>query len=117
MKKTQETMVVQNYPMTILRTTTLNHHFRTGETRQGTLTMREDVGMEVEHFEFREKAPDIWQRNPKVWEGAYINVHCDKNGHYQVHLKKMELSKRFPAMHIGDAIRTELLTAKKVLGL
>ena len=41
----------------------------------------------------------------------------DKNGHYQIHLRMMELNKRFSPVRVGNAIQRELLTAKKVLGL
>ena len=58
-----------------------------------------------------------YTRNPKVWQGEYINVHLDKNGHYQVHLKNLEMGDGFNAVRIGNAITNELLTAKKVLGL
>jgi len=52
-----------------------------------------------------------------VWQGEYINVHLDKNGHYQVHLKNLEMGDGFNAVRIGNAITNEFKTAKKVLGL
>ena len=109
----QEKNVTQNYLDILLKTYTRKNHLREGEGRSGVLTMVEAN----ETFEFVEQSPERWARNPKVWEGAYINVHRDKNGHYQVHLKKLELNKRFNAVIIGSAITTELLTAKKQLGV
>lgn len=109
----QPKRVSQNYLDTCLKTYTHNHHMRVGETRTGELTMTE----ENEKFEFVEKMAETYRRNPKVWEGAYINVHLDKNGHYQVHLKKMELRKSLNVVHVAKAIETELRTAKKMLAL
>ena len=103
----------QIYPDTYLKAYTHNHHMRVGETRTGELTMTE----ENEKFEFVEKTTETYRRNPKVFQGVYINVHRDKEGHYQIHLRKMELNKRFNPVRIGNAIQRELLTAKKVLGL
>ena len=109
----QSKKVSQIYPDTYLKAYTHNHHMRVGETRTGELTMTE----EDEKFEFVEKMPEAYSRNPKVFQGEYINVHRDKEGHYQVHLKKMELNHRFSPVRVGNAIQQELLTAKKVLGL
>ena len=109
----QENMVSQIYDATRLKLFTQGQHMRAGETRPFNITMVEDY----EYFEGREVVPEKWSRNPKVWEGAYINVHRDKNGHYQVHLKKMELRKRLNVTRVAKAIETELWTAKKVLGL
>ena len=109
----QPKQVSQIYPDTYLKAYTHEHHMRVGATRTGELTMTE----EDEKFEFVEKTTETYRRNPKVWEGEYINVHRDKNGHYQIHLRKMELNKRFSPVRVGNAIQRELLTAKKVLGL
>lgn len=109
----QENVVSQNYLDTCLKAYTRDHHFRVGETRQGELTMVE----EDEKFEFLETTSERWTRNPKVWEGKYINIHRDKQGHYQIHLRKLEMGKRFNAIRVATAIGTELLTAQKVLGL
>ena len=109
----QPKQVSQIYPDTYLKAYTHEHHMRVGETRTGELTMTE----EDEKFEFVEKTTETYRRNPKVWQGEYINVHRDKNGHYQVHLKKLELRKRLNVIRVAKAIETELLTAKKVLGL
>ena len=98
---------------TILKTYTRKSHLREGEGRPGVLTMV----VEDEQFEFVELSPVRWTRNPKVWQGEYINVHLDKNGHYQVHLKNLEMGDGFNAVRIGNAITNELLTAQKVLGL
>ena len=108
-----EKNVSQNYLDTILKTYTRKSHLREGEGRPGVLTMV----VEDEQFEFVELSPVRWTRNPKVWQGEYINVHLDKNGHYQVHLKNLEMGDGFNAVRIGNAITNELLTAQKVLGL
>ena len=108
-----EKNVSQNYLDTNLKTYTRKNHLREGEGRLGVLTMVE----EGEQFEFVEQSPARWERNPLVFQGAYINVHQDKNGHYQVALRKLELNKWCNAVRIGNAIITELLTAKKSLGL
>ena len=109
----QENMVSQIYNDIRVKLWTRNRHMRAGETRRFDVEMVEDE----EYLEGYEVVQETWTRNPKVWEGAYINVHRDKNGHYQVHLKKMELHKRFNAVRVAKAIETELLTAKKVLGV
>lgn len=109
----QENMVSQIYDAIRIKLYTRNRHMRAGETRTVHLKMVEDY----EYFEGYEVVHESWTRNPKVWEGAYINVHLDKNGHYQVHLKKLELRKRLNVIRIAKAIETELLTAKRVLGL
>ena len=108
-----EKNVSQNYLDTNLKTYTRKSHLREGEGRPGVLTMV----VEDEQFEFVELSPVRWTRNPKVWQGEYINVHRDKNGHYQVHLKKLEIAEGFNAVRVGNAITTELRTAQKVLGL
>ncbi len=109
----QDNMVSQVYNDICVKLYTQDHHMREGETRTVELTMVEDH----EYMEGREVVHESWKRNPTVWEGAYINIHRDKNGHYQVHLKRMEMNKRFNAVRIAKAIETELLTAKRVLGL
>ena len=106
-------MVHQVYNDIRVKLWTRNRHMRAGETRRFDVEMVEDE----EYLEGYEVVQETWTRNPKVWEGAYINVHRDKQGHYQVHLKKMELHKRFNAVRVAKAIETELLTAKKVLGV
>ena len=108
-----EKNVSQNYLDTNLKTYTRKSHLREGEGRPGVLTMV----VEDEQFEFVELSPLRGTRNPKVWQGEYINVHLDKNGHYQVHLKNLEMGDGFNAVRIGNAITTELKTAQKVLGL
>lgn len=109
----QENMVSQIYNDIRVKLWTRNRHMRAGETRRFDVEMVEDE----EYLEGREVIQETWTRNPKVWEGAYINVHLDKNRHYQVHLKKMELRKRLNVTRVAKAIETELRTAKKVLGL
>ena len=106
-------MVHQVYNDIRVKLWTRNRHMRAGETRRFDVEMVEDE----EYLEGYEVIQETWTRNPKVWEGAYINVHLDKNGHYQVHLKKMELRKRLNVTRVAKAIETELRTAKKVLDL
>lgn len=109
----QENMVSQIYNDIRVKLWTRNRHMRAGETRRFDVEMVEDE----EYLEGREVIQETWTRNPKVWEGAYINVHRDKQGHYQVHLKKMELRKRLNVTRVAKAIETELRTAKKMLAL
>ena len=106
-------MVSQIYLDTKLKLTTKDRHMQAGETRTVELTMVEDY----ESFEATEVIKDIYPRNPKVFKGEYINVHRDKQGHYQVTLRRLEMKKGFNVIRIADAIKTELLTAKKILGL
>lgn len=106
-------MVHQIYNDIRVKLWTRNRHMRAGETRRIDLTLVEDE----EYMEGHEVVQETWTRNPKVWQGEYINVHLDKNGHYQIHLRKMELTKRFSPVRVANAIQRELLTAKKVLGL
>ena len=103
----------QMYLCVELSTRMQDHDIRMGETRKGLLTMVEDQ----EKFTFDEVDCDRWTRNPKVFQGEYINVHRDKNGHYQIQLRKQELTESFNPVRVANAICTELLTAKKVLGL
>lgn len=96
-----------------LNTCMQDHDIRMGETRKGVLTMVEDQ----EKFSFEEVERERWTRNPKVFQGEYINVHLDKFGALVVSLRKTELFNRKTAIRDGEAIKTELLTAAKVLGL
>lgn len=109
----QNNMVHQIYQDIRVKLWTRNRHMRVNETRRFDLTYVE----EEEYMEGYEVVQETWTRNPCVWKGAYINVHVDKNGHYQVHLKKMELHKRFNVIRVAKAIETELRTAKKMLAL
>lgn len=106
-------MVSQIYLDTKLKLTTKDRHMQAGETRTVELTMVEDY----ENFEATEVVKDIYTRNPKVFNGEYINVHRDKQGRYQVTLRRLEMKKGFNAIRIADAIKTEFLTAAKILGL
>ena len=108
-----EKNVSQNYLDTNLKTYTRKSHLREGEGRPGVLTMV----VEDEQFEFVELSPVHWTRNPKVWQGEYINVHLDKFGALVVSLRRTELTNRKNAVRDGEAIKTELLTAAKVLGV
>ena len=106
-------MKKQNYLCVDLSTRMHDHDIRMGEVRKGVLTMVEDQ----EKFVFEEVEPERCKRNPTVFEGEYINVHRDKNGHNMVYLKRMELNAWLNSVRVTAAICTELLTAKKVLGL
>ena len=70
-----------------------------------------------EKFTFDEAETEHYTRNPKVFLGEYINVHLDKFGALVVSLRRTELHSRQQAVRDGEAIKTELLTAAKVLGL
>ena len=109
----KEGMVSQVYDCTRLKLYTRNRHMREGETRTFDLTMVE----EDEKFEGHEVVHETWTRNPMVYRGKYLNVHRDKQGHYQVHFLRMELKKRLNPVQVSAAIGCELLTAKKELGL
>ena len=109
MKKT----ATQVYDATRLKVFSPERHMQVGETLIGQLTMVEDY----EYFEFRAQEKERWTRNPKVFQGEYINVHLDKFGALVVSLRKTELFNRKTAIRDGEAIKTELLTAVKVLGL
>ena len=109
----QKGLATQTYDMTRLKVFSPKRHMQEGETLTGELTMVKGY----EEFEFRGHERERWTRNPKVFQGEYINVHRDKNGHYQIHLRMMELNKRFSPVRVGNAIQREFLTAKKVLGL
>ena len=109
----QKGLVSQVYPETKLKVFSPERHMQEGETLTGELTMIEDN----ESFEFCAREKESWKRNPTVFNGEYINVHRDKQGHYQVTLRRLEMKKGFNAIRTADAIKTELLTAKKILGL
>ena len=83
-----------------------------GETRTGSLHMHDEFMLE-----FHEGMSPRYTRNPMVYQGKYINVHRDKQGHYQVHLLRMELKRRTNPERVSKAICRELETAKKQLGL
>ena len=103
----------QLYLCVDLSTRMHDHDIRMGEVRKGVLTMVEDQ----EEFVFEEGEPDRCKRNPTVFEGEYINVHLDKCGALVVSLHRTELYNRKQAARDGEAIKTELLTAAKMLGL
>jgi hypothetical protein len=109
----KDDMVHQLYQDTNLKLFTLGRHMREGETRTFDLTMVQDY----EQFEGVEVVHEKYKRNPLIWHGEYINVHRDKQGHYQINFRKMELGNGFNAVRIANAIGTELLTAQKMLGL
>ena len=109
----QQGLTTQTYNDILAKIITHDHHMREGETITADVTMVRDH----EELFIVQKQTKEWTRNPKVFQGEYINVHRDKNGHYQIHLRMMELNKRFSPVRVANAICTELLTAKKVLGL
>lgn len=108
----QQGLTTQTYNDILAKIITNDHHMREGETITADVTMVRDH----EELFIVQKQTKEWTRNPKVWQGEYINVHLDKNGHYQVHLKNLEMGDGFNAVRIGNAICTELQTAQKVLG-
>lgn len=109
----QDNMVHQFYQNTNMKLYTRGRHMREGETRTFDLTMVEDY----ESFEGHEVARATYTRNPKLYRGKYLNVHRDKQGHYQVHFLRMELTKRMNPERVSKAIGRELRTAKRMLGL
>ena len=106
-------MVSQIYLDTKLKLTTKDRHMQAGETRTVELTMVEDY----ENFEATEVVKDIYIRNPKVFNGEYINVHRVKSGELMVSLRQTAMTSRKKAARDGEAIKTEFLTAAKMLGL
>ena len=108
-----ENKASQVYDMTQLKVWSPKRHMRQGETLTGELTMVQDY----EQFEFIAQAKERYTRNPIIWHGEYINVHRDKLGNYQACFRRMTIGKRFSPIRVANAISTELLTAKKVLGL
>lgn len=108
-----ENKASQVYDMTQLKVWSPKRHMRQGETLTGELTMVQDY----EQFEFIAQAKERYTRNPIIWHGEYINVHRDKQGNYQACFRRMTIGKRFSPVRVANAISTELLTAKKVLGL
>ncbi len=109
----QEGLTSQVYLETNLKVFSPERHMQEGETLTGRLTMVKNQ----EEFEFRAQAQEHWTRNPKVFQGEYINVHLDKFGALVVTLRRTELYNRKMAVRDGEAIKTELLTAAKCLGL
>ena len=109
----QKGLATQTYDMTKLKVFSPKRHMQEGETLTGELTMVKNY----EEFEFRAHDKERWTRNPKVFQGEYINVHLDKFGALVVSLRRTELFNRKTAVRDGEAIKTELLTAVKELGL
>lgn len=108
-----QNMVSQIYLDTKLKLITKDRHMQAGETRTVELTMVEDY----ENFEATEVVKDIYTRNPKVFNGEYINVHRVKSGELMVSLRQTAMTSRKKAARDGEAIKTEFLTAAKILGL
>ncbi len=106
-----QNMVSQIYLDTKLKLTTKDCHMHAGETRTVELTMVEDY----ESFEATEVIKDIYPRNPKVFNGEYINVHRVKSGELMVSLRQTAMTSRKKAARDGEAIKTEFLTAAKIL--
>lgn len=109
----QQGLTTQTYNDILAKIITHDHHMREGETITADVTMVRDQ----EELFIVQKQTKEWTRNPKVFQGEYINVHRDKNGHYQIQLRKLELTESFNPVRVANAICTEFLTAKKVLGL
>lgn len=109
----QKGLASQVYGDTTLKVFSPERHMQEGESLTGRLTMVK----EHEEFEFVARAKEPYTRNPTVFHGEYINVHLDKCGALVVTLHKTELYNRKQAVRDGEAIKTELLTAAKVLGL
>lgn len=109
----QEGFASQVYDMTQLKVFSPERHMQEGESLMGKLTMVEDY----EKFEFVAQAKEQYTRNPTVFEGEYINVHCNKYGELVVNLRKTVLFNRKTAVRDGEGIKTELVTAAEMLGL
>ena len=109
----QKGLATQTYDDTKLRVFSPERHMLEGESLFGKLKMVK----EYEEFEFVAQAKETYTRNPTVFEGEYLNVHLDKFGALVVSLRRTELHNRKQAVRDGEAIKTELLTAAKVLGL
>ncbi len=109
----QQGQTSQTYIDILAKIVTYDHHMREGETITADVTMVQDQ----EELFIVQRQTKEWPRNPKVFQGEYINVHRDKNGHYQIHLRKMELNKSFNPVRVANAICAEFLTAKKLLEL
>ena len=84
----QQGLTTQTYNDILAKIITHDHHMREGETITADVTMVRDH----EELFIVQKQTKEWTRNPKVFQGEYINVHRDKNGHYMVSLRKLELS-------------------------
>lgn len=109
----QKGYVSQVYPETKLKVVSPKRHMQEGETLSGELTMIEDF----ESFEFQAREKESWKRNPTVFRGEYINVHRVKSGALMVSLRQIAMINRKKAARDGEAIKTEFLTAAKILGL
>ena len=57
------------------------------------------------------------EKKGTITPSKILNVHKDKQGLYQVHFRRMLLTKQMSPKRIANIIATELLTAKKILGL
>ena len=109
----QKGLVSQVYPETKLKVFSPERHMQEGETLTGELTMIEDN----ESFEFCAREKESWKRNPTVFHGEYINVHRVKSGALMVSLHQTAMTNRKKAARDGEAIKTEFLTAAKMLRL
>ena len=111
----QKGFAIQTYNDTNLKVFSPERHMQEGESLTGKLTMVKDL----EEFEFvaQQHTKTSYTRNPTVFAGEYINVHLDKYGALVVSLRRTELYNRKLAARDGEAIKTELLTAVKMLGL
>lgn len=109
----QQGLTTQTYNDILAKIITHDHHMREGETITADVTMVRDQ----EELFIVQKQTKEWTRNPKVFQGEYLNVHLDKFGALVVTLRRTELTNRKNAVRDGEAIKTELLTAAKVLGV
>ena len=110
----QQGMTTQTYSDIQAKVVTYDHHMREGETITADVTMVRD---QEELFIEQKPIKERYSRNPTVFAGEYINVHLDKFGALVVTLRRTELTNRKNAVRDGEAIKTELLTAAKVLGV
>lgn len=106
------TNVIHTHLCVDIKTRTQKTIMHPGDNRKGMLSMTDE-----DHFEFVEQTTESYVRNPTVFEGEYINVHCNKYGELVVTLRKTELFNRKTAVRDGEGIKTELVTAAKMLGL
>lgn len=109
----QQKNVSQVYLDVTLKTITQGAHLHVGVPCRGTLTMEEFH----ERFLFKALDPARWARNPRVFQGKFINIHRDKQGHLRIQMRKLVLDKSFNPVRLGYAIIKELSTAKKLLEL
>lgn len=82
------------------------------EWRKGMLHMVNDYLLE-----FVEEIRESCTRNPKAYRGDVLNVGINKDGGYQVHFRRMVLTRGLNPHTIARMVEWDLRTAKKQLGL